>query len=410
MPKFTPPDLFTMRQLLPISFIINCLTLSFSLAQATQINGVVMDSTTRRPVSGANIFVGHTTLRATSNRQGHFSVAQVPLGTVDLIVESSEHRPGRLTTRRTSDSLAQPDTVWLRPIHRQLLDQSLKGYPNTAPKSKPKPSEERDYKRGLTVFLDRFVGTSERALACRIVNPWVLEVQWTKQEKKEFLLVTASEVLGIENPELGYVLHCYIDKFEVRDQVARFWGAVGFAEMVPKNAEQAAEWQARRALAYGGSLTHFLHGLAAGKTEQEGFLVYPVPNQYPYFYSARVPNKEKPLAVASLVDTTAFAFEKKLKLARPGHPYLQANYDLEPEEVLFRKFAKNMANKLELVSEFQPSWLQLSSPEGFAVFNTAGWLCHPHQVDVLGYWEFEGWGDRVPANYVPPKAKKAPGK
>jgi hypothetical protein len=404
MPKFTAPDLFTMRQLLPISFIINCLTLSFSLAQTTQLNGVLMDTTTRRPVSGAEVFVGHTTLRATSNRQGHFTVAQVPLGTVDLIVASSGHRPGWLTTRHTGDSLARPDTVWLRPIHRQTLDQSPKGYPSAT--SKP----NREYTRGLTMFLDRFVGTSERARSCRLVNPWVLDVQLTKQDKKEFLRVTASEVLGIENPELGYVLHCYIDKFEVRDQVARFWGAVGFAEMPPKNPEQAAEWQAKRALAYGGSLTHFLHSLAAGKADPEGFFVYPVPDQYPHFYSARIPNKEKPLAAASLVDTTAFAFEKKLKLGRPGHPYLQANYDLEPEEVLFRRFAKNMTNKLELESKFQPSWLRLPSPEGFVVFNTAGWLCHPHQTDVLGYWEFEGWGDRVPANYVPPKAKKITGK
>ncbi len=379
-----------MKQLLLIIFIVNCLGIVCTRAQTYQLIGVVMDSAVRKPISGAMVFVGHTSLRANTDRRGHFTIAQVPLGTVDVVASSSEHRPARLTLRQTSDSIRQRDTIWLRPVRIPSLNEVIA----TA------SANDKNRSKGLALFFDRFIGTSNTARACRLINPWVLEVQLTKQEKKEHFRANATDIVGIENLELGYTLHCYVEKFEVLDRVARFWGAVGFSEMLPNDQAQASLWQTNRARTYGGSLSHFLHTLTSGKTAKEGFYLYPIGKDYPYFYSARVPEKVTLAEGATLLDTTAFAFERKLRLK--GQEYLQINYDREPEEVMFRKFAKQMANRLELESRFQPSWLRFFRPEG-TVFNTAGWLCHPNEVDVLGYWEFETWGDRVPANFLPTK-------
>jgi hypothetical protein len=97
-----------MKQLLLIIFIVNCLGIVRTRAQTYQLIGVVMDSAVRKPISGAMVFVGHTSLRANTDRRGHFTIAQVPLGTVDVVASSSEHRPARLTLRQTSDSSPDP--------------------------------------------------------------------------------------------------------------------------------------------------------------------------------------------------------------------------------------------------------------------------------------------------------------
>ncbi len=379
-----------MKHLLIIVFIINGLGIESAQAQTYQFTGVVMDSAARKPISGAMVFVGHTSLRANTDRRGHFTIGQVPLGTVDVVASSSEYCPARLTLRQTRDSARQRDTIWLRPVRTPSLTQVIA----TA------SANDKNRSKGLAVFFDRFIGTSNTARACKILNPWVLEVQLTKREKKEHFRASATDIVGIENLELGYTLHCYVEKFEIVDQVARFQGAVGFSEMLPTDKAQASLWQANRARVYNGSLIHFLHTLTSGKTAKEGFYLYPIDKDYPYFYSARVPGNVKLVEGNALLDTTACAFERKLRLK--GHEYVQINYDREPEEVMFRKFAKQMANRLELESSFQPSWIRFFRPEG-TVFNTAGWLCHANEVDVLGYWEFETWGDRVPANFLPTK-------
>ncbi|HEV2261133.1 MAG TPA: carboxypeptidase regulatory-like domain-containing protein [Candidatus Rubrimentiphilum sp.] len=63
------------------------------------MSGVVLDAATNQPVSGATVTVD-TVLTATTDAQGKFSFAQVPVGDVDVVVTANGYKqytaPARL--------------------------------------------------------------------------------------------------------------------------------------------------------------------------------------------------------------------------------------------------------------------------------------------------------------------------
>ncbi len=62
------------------------------------MRGVVVDALTKTPIAGAVVTV-ETVLSATTDASGHFSIAQVPIGTIDYTVRA----PGYLPVRTTLD-------------------------------------------------------------------------------------------------------------------------------------------------------------------------------------------------------------------------------------------------------------------------------------------------------------------
>lgn len=55
------------------------------------LQGVVLDSATNRPIAGATVTVD-TVLHATTDANGKFSFAQVPVGAVDYVVSANGYR------------------------------------------------------------------------------------------------------------------------------------------------------------------------------------------------------------------------------------------------------------------------------------------------------------------------------
>lgn len=58
------------------------------------ISGVVVDAATNRPIAGATVTID-TVLSATTDSQGKFAFAQVPVGEVDYAVSASGYKPAQ---------------------------------------------------------------------------------------------------------------------------------------------------------------------------------------------------------------------------------------------------------------------------------------------------------------------------
>lgn len=66
------------------------------------VSGVVVDAATKQPIAGATVTVD-TVLTATTDTQGHFAFAQVPVGDVDYQVSASGYTPVSAPVRLAPD-------------------------------------------------------------------------------------------------------------------------------------------------------------------------------------------------------------------------------------------------------------------------------------------------------------------
>jgi hypothetical protein len=65
-------------------FLLLFMGISPSMLAQTTIRGVVVDSVTREPLIGANVYVPGTSLGSATNREGEFRIIGVPAGSVRL--------------------------------------------------------------------------------------------------------------------------------------------------------------------------------------------------------------------------------------------------------------------------------------------------------------------------------------
>src|SRR5690606_19390011 len=83
----------------------------------------------------------------------------------------------------------------------------------------------------LKVFKDTFIGTSENAKDCKLINPEVLQLDYDAENR--ILKVKADEFIVVENKALGYRIK-YLLKYYEKDEennVVVFYGYPYFEEM-----------------------------------------------------------------------------------------------------------------------------------------------------------------------------------
>jgi hypothetical protein len=147
-------------------------------------------------------------------------------------------------------------------------------------------SAERDeewYER-LERFKRLFIGPSEHADDCSLVNPEVLRFEkkwWGKFEAQ------AEKPLVIENRALGYRLKYFLTEFEERGSVIRWDGEPLFEPLTPKDSLEAARWRQNRREAYRGSLRHFLDALLDDRLDEAQFDLYRLPRASAFRHTSR---------------------------------------------------------------------------------------------------------------------------
>ncbi len=124
-----------------------------------EISGRVVDSTDKKPVANASVFLNNTTIGAVTGNDGIFKLNIARPGKYEIIVSMIGYAPYQklLFTDRGNTTL--PDIK----IAPQIITLS-------EVKVKIDPRRDRDYKW----FKDDFLGSSNFAGKCRILNPEIL--------------------------------------------------------------------------------------------------------------------------------------------------------------------------------------------------------------------------------------------
>ena len=381
-------------------------------AQAS-VSGLVRDSVTQAPLPFASVFLANTTLGVTTTEQGRFSFANVPPGTYDIVASYVGYRLAKQTVVVGSAPLQlvlQPG-----PAASRLGEIVVR----------PRPNRAAEYQK----FVELFLGRTAFSRQCRIHNPDNVLVDYDPTEN--VLTASAYQFVQVDNQALGYRIKYYGLQFSTnfKSHLLRFYGQPVFEEMRPRNARQQQRWQANRAAAYHGSLTHFLTSVRGGNLTAEGFVARRlriVPN--PHFARADSLRRQllrRRLGVAltpnetdsltrwhlvpwgnSLLYTAPLPLDSLRRVSADGahvflrfSDHLQVSYLREAPDPFYPgpRGAPGTPAARQQVSELVPLRRETEILPN-------GQLANPLGVFTDEYWGFEKMGEFLPVNYLPPAA------
>ncbi|WP_201986864.1 carboxypeptidase-like regulatory domain-containing protein [Hymenobacter rubidus] len=386
---------------------------AFACAQGS-LSGVVQDSVTHEPLAFASVFLANTTLGVTTTEQGQFEFPKVPAGTYDVVGSYVGYRLAKQAV--VVGAAPQQLTLRLAPTANKLSEVVVR----------PNPNRASDYQK----FTELFLGRSTFSAQCRIRNPDDVLVDYDADANE--LTASAINFVQVDNQALGYRIKYYGLHFTTNftQQVITFYGQPVFEEMTPRNARQQRRWEANRATAYHGSLTHFLKSVHDGDMQAEGFLAQRlriIPNpRFARADSLRHQLLQERLGVAftkaeqdsiarwvkvprafSMLYTKPRPLDSLRRMSADGaHVWLrfvdnlQVSYLREGPDPRYQVRTALPTNAPFPPADRQVSQLVLMVPE--IEIQPNGQLTNPLAVFTDEYWGFEKMGEFLPVNYLPP--------
>ena len=234
--------------------VMLCLFLTGNLIAQTTITGIVTDSI-KVPLPFARVYLSKTTIGCITNDKGAYSLTIPRDGVYELSTsfigfKSNIQIIKAAGINQEMDIELSMDTIHLKEVNVIAFDINRKKY----------------YKQ----FVEQFIGTTNNANSCNILNPQELIIYNDYHDKT--LKAYSIQPLRIENNALGYTVLFDLKEF-IYNPVAgrvRFSGN-SFFEPMSGNQDQVLTWEHNRSVAYYGSRLHFLNALFLDSLSQENF-------------------------------------------------------------------------------------------------------------------------------------------
>lgn len=342
------------------------LILPYTLFGQISIHGKVVNNADGEPVANASVFLSNATVGDKSNTDGSFLLRGVRPGQYEFVISVVGFETYRATVMASSADLDLG---------------SIKISPRTTQLKEVKIGPNRDWDKMYAIFKREFLGESEAARQCTILNPDVIDLD----ANKDYTRVTASssEFIEIENKYLGYKIKYLLTAFsqDAKQRMLYFEGSALFEEL-PGSAAQKKRWKKRRLDAYNGSSMHFLRALIANNIAQEDFTAfkltrkpdpqYPADTVGPYRKFVEYLNKV-PLTTADLFRPTD----------RDGI------FALAHDDLLYIKYQK------------KSTVVNFNTQYGF--FDRNGIIIDPRDLIFEGDWGIKRTAELLPVDYDPKK-------
>jgi hypothetical protein len=225
-------------------------------SQTITISGKVTTSVSLEGIGKVSVFLSNSSYGTETSEDGSFSLYGVKPGQYDLVASFVGYQDYSQTILVGKDPINV--TIPLMPKVNQL-----RGVVITTP---------ANWKKNWEEFRKAFIGTSENAKNCVVVNPHV--VSMVNSNRKHTLEAWSEDFLVVENKSLGYRVKFLIDTFSNNGltNIISWQGKAVFQEL-PGSAEQKKIWKLKREETYYGSSRDFYHALYTDRLTQEGFMI-----------------------------------------------------------------------------------------------------------------------------------------
>lgn len=340
-----------------IPLITNAQTSTYTISgKITRANG--------EAIAGVTVFIDASNLVTATDDQGNYRFSGLASGTYTLTANIIGYTSGKENVIVNDQA-----GIW-NPV---LQEKSIQLATVNIGKSK-------NQDEFLKLFRKYFMGDSENAKACKILNPEVLNFSTNKLS----LEATTDDFLLIENVNLGYQLKYLLRKFTCNDATdVTFYEGECLFEPLKGTAEQQQRWTNNRKKAYVGSMMHYLRALYVNRTREEGFLTYAMQNVLPPVVIS--PNPVATQQIVRRVDSNfiALTYTKRLYVV----------YDKKKAED-----TPKLSNRDSEVRELEKmgSILMLN-----AQIDNRGKYSDQQKLLIQGFWGKKRIGDQLPFDYTP---------
>ncbi len=327
-----------------------CFLLLAAQVSVAQINGLVSDLESKKPLPGATVFINRTTLSSQCDSKGVFSINNIPPGFWDIVVYNEGHELFKSSVRVVEDK------------RYRLSLELVKKQP--APKTKFKPNEE--WNNNLEWFQLALLGTGSNAANSVIKNS--KDLLFSKEG--ESLKAVALRPLIIENMSTGYRIIYHLLNFEAGIEQVKSEGFLLFDSLRTLDPMVRSSWEKARLRTYWGSERHLFRALLDGEVRAQGFELLNA--------TGKKLNKDTLVSPAKLSGYYVIQLKGKTKVT----------YQME----------KGTSGIQQTDQAGQISWL---TSNGMVEVNDIGVLFNPQTLAVSGHMALSKLSDDLPYNYFP---------
>ena len=352
---------------------------NWNMLQGQNLQAVVADESTGEGIPFAFVFLANSSVGATTDERGVFSLDLDLDGEPGALVFS--HLNYELRTIELDGAALRTDTFFLalNPVELEQIQVEEKYRP-------------RFRKKWLKRFNEAFLGVTPEKGQVVIANP---EVLFFREEDKK-LTAAASEPLIVENKLLGYQVDFFLQTFEldlVTDDLL-YEGSAYFKEMEWPHRKQKAKVKRNRKKTYQKTSRRFFSDLVQGRAKEEDYAIG---------FSALTPDREFIAFQPASLDSIAVRSLENDRFAIDVKGYFTVAYK---KEIVNRKlprsqFGPGMAvkNKAAKEGENSPATSYFRSRTGRILVNHKGIILNPLEVEEFGYWADQRMGLMLPFDY-----------
>lgn len=242
--------------------------LPFTCLAQTNITGRVINKTDKAALPHASVFLNTATVGTQTDSKGNFTLSNVKTGSYELVVSVVGYNTYHENITINNSPVTLPEI--------ELTAKTISLQQVTI-----KPADDPYRSKYLDQFETEFLGKSQLADECKIINPEMLDFVFDDKTNK--LTASSVDFLIIDNKALGYRLKYLLTNFvnerkDSRSLKTHYEGSVLFEEM-KGTTDQKKQWQQKRREVYDNSSMHFFRAIIANRVHEEGFKVLQYANE-----------------------------------------------------------------------------------------------------------------------------------
>jgi hypothetical protein len=226
-------------------------------AIAQRIEGRVTDAASGLALPFSTVFINNTSFATEADSTGRFVLIRIPSGSYRLIARLVGY-----------ESLSQSIVVEAGKITR--VNFALVADKNMLNEVTAKAKRDKTWEANLKQFTRYLLGTDAAARQCKIMNPWVLDLQ----EENGVLTARTSQPIDIENRHLGYQLMYLLQSFRASATAVDFSGYAQFTPLWAGKSGEQLQWDQQKRDAFRDSDLYLLQSIVQGRAEANGFEAY----------------------------------------------------------------------------------------------------------------------------------------
>jgi hypothetical protein len=350
------------------------LSLNLWAQQGYSVTGNIKDEK-GKPLQAVTVFIDGSDKYTATDANGNYTITTIQPGTYRIATSMVGRNSERQTVVVQNHSITANFIMKIKAIS---LNEVVIG---------------TDSRRAemLKLFFDKFIGTTENAKSCKIINQQIIEFT----TNKNILLATTPDFLTIENQNLGYRIKYLLKifRYDKKLNLTSYTGDCIFEEL-PGTKKQNNTWIVNRKKAYEGSFMHYLRSLYTGNLKEQKF------RKFAFIDSAKIPTvDDKPVDMNQYVtridsNFIKLSFKQRFKVEYHGIVGFTVKTTATSAE---REQAYNAADAYVREAKFGIVKLFLD----YTIVDRNGHYLDYRSFLLEGLWNTLQVGDRLPYTYQP---------